>query len=85
MLLVSSHDELSSKFRPAEESHPWFSLGRGSDVRRGVHVGAQTPSLHTAADILGGLLPEYCLYSLCVTALKWRNFFVEVLIWDLSD
>lgn len=45
MLLVSSHDELSSKFRPAQESHLWFNLGKGSGARRGVHLGAQTQSL----------------------------------------
>lgn len=46
-LIVSSQNELSSKFRTAEESHLWFNLGKGSSAMPGVHLRAQTQSLHT--------------------------------------
>ncbi len=61
---MSSLDELSSKFRTAEEFHLWFNLGRGSGARWGVHLGAQTRSPHFGSNMRGGYFWEACALNI---------------------
>lgn len=60
---MGSRDELPSKFRPAEESHLWFNLGKGSGARQADYLLAQTRSLHTEGKMrtafLGGVSSSY--------------------------
>lgn len=50
---MSSRDELSSKFRPVEESDLWFNLGKGLGAGPGVHAGTQTCSLYVEGKTRG--------------------------------
>lgn len=77
------HDELSSKFRLAKEFHLWLKLAKGSGARQGVHLGAQTHSLHTEANgsrryfRKAHSLNMLLLYSLYVTTSGEGSFLWE--------